>query len=43
MDLQSKLDEQAKQFEPKKTERIVYQQPQQINGRVEYVQPKKQN
>lgn len=41
--IQNKLNEQAKQFQPKKTERISYQQPQQKNGRVEYIQPRKTN
>ena len=43
MDIQKELEKQGKQFEPKKTEKIVYIQPQKRNGRVEYVQPRKQN
>ena len=39
--LQGKLNRQAEQFKPRKTERIIYVQPQQRNGRIEYIQPRK--
>jgi len=39
--LQGKLNKQAEQFKPRKTERIVYIQPQHKNGRIEYIQLRK--
>jgi len=41
--IQSELNKLDKQFQPKKTERIVYQQPARINGKDTYRQPKKAN
>ena len=39
--LQGKLSAQGRQFQPRKSERITYQQPQRKNGRIEYIQPRK--
>lgn len=39
MDIQKELEKQAKQFEPRKSERICYNQPRKINGKDTYIQP----
>ena len=40
--LQNQLNKQAEQFQPKKTARTVYIQPQHKNGRIEYIQPRRE-
>ena len=42
MNLQGKLNKQAEQFKPRKSERITYQQPKEVNGKVIYQQPRKE-
>ena len=37
--IQNLLNEQGKLFEPRKTERICYNQPRKINGKDTYIQP----
>jgi hypothetical protein len=41
--IQNSLNAQARLFEPKKTAKTVYVQPQPRNGRIEYIQPQKTN
>ena len=42
MKLQNQLNKQAEKFKPRKSERIAYQQPKQVNGKVIYQQPRKE-
>lgn len=41
--IQNSLNRLDKKFRPKKGKTISYIQPQQRNGRIEYVQPRKTN
>lgn len=42
MNLQSRLNQKAEKFKPRKSPRTVYVQPKQVNGKYTYQQPRKQ-